>query len=96
MITLERFGEKIKSTTKFKDIYNFVVVDKQKDCLVAVYKFLFDMPKYRIYMIIDNDGDFRIVKVGLENKLEDEFDITYRDCIPCLIEDTHVDVTIKY
>ena len=96
MITLERFGEKIKSTTKFKDIYNFVVVDKQDDRLAAVYKFLFDMPKYRIYMIIDNDGDFRIVKTGLESKLEDEFDITYRDCIPCLIEDTHVDVTIKY
>ena len=96
MITLERFGEKIKSTTKFKDIYNFVVVDKQDDRLAAVYKFLFDMPDYRVYMIIDNDGDFRIVKVGLENKLEDEFDITYRDYIPCLIEDTHVDVTIKY
>ena len=96
MITLERFGEKIKSTIKFKDIYNFVVVDKQDDRLAAVYKFLFDMSDYRVYMIIDNDGDFRIVKVGLENKLEDEFDITYRDCIPCLIEDTHVDVTIKY
>lgn len=24
MITLERFGEKIKSTTKFKDVYNFL------------------------------------------------------------------------
>lgn len=88
--------KKIKSTTKFKDIYNFVVVDKQDDRLAAVYKFLFDMSDYRVYMIIDNDGDFRIVKVGLESKLEDEFDIAYRDCIPCLIEDAHVDVTIKY
>ena len=24
MIKLERFGEKIKSTTKFKDVYNFL------------------------------------------------------------------------
>lgn len=96
MITLKRFDEKIKPTTKFKDIYNFVVVDKQDDCLAAVYKFLFDMSEYRVYMIIDNDGDFRIVRTGLENKLEDEFDITYRDCIPCLIDDIHVDVTIKY
>ena len=96
MITLERFGEKIKSTTKFKDIYNFVVVDKQDDRLAAVYKFLFDMPDHRVYMIIDNDGDFRIARVCLERKFEDEFDITYRDYILCLIEDTHVDVTIKY
>ena len=68
MITLEQCDEKIKPTTKFKDIYNFVVVDTQEDRLAAVYKFLFDMPDYRVYMIIDNDGDFRIVRVGLESK----------------------------
>ena len=96
MITLKQFDEKIKPTTKFKDIYNFVVVDTQDDRLAAVYKFLFDMPKYRIYMIIDNDGDFRIERFHLESKLEDEFDITYRDCISCLIESAHIDVTIKY
>ena len=96
MITLKKFDEKIKLTTKFKDIYNFVVVDKQEDRLAAVYKFLFDIPEYRIYMIINNDGSFHISRIRLESKLEDEFDTIYRDCISCLIEDTHVDVTIKY
>ena len=96
MIKLEQCDEKIKPTTKFKDIYNFAVVDTQENRLAVVYKFLFDMPKCRVYMCIDNDGDFQIVRTGLESKLEDEFDITYRDCIPCVIEDIHVDVTIKY
>lgn len=96
MITLKQCDKKNKPTTKFKDIHSFAVVDVQEDRLAAVYKFLCDMPDYRVYACIDNDGDFRIVNIHLESKLEDEFNITYRDCIPCLIESIHADITIKY
>lgn len=96
MITLKKFEEKIKSTTKFGVIYSFMSVNKITERAEKVYKSLLDIGGCRVFMCIGNNGGFYIEKFDFDKKLEDEFDCDTYDYIKCSIEDIHVDVTVRY
>ena len=96
MITLKGFPKNIAPNTKFGDVYNFVIINKNTGVAEEVYKFLFDMQDYRVYLCINSVGHYEVIKEKYNDTFSSAYDYGEYDCINCLIEDSEIDVTVTY